>query len=247
MMPPVACAPPPLAQLRDIALFLDLDGTIAPFAASPAAVGPEAARNLLLHRLHERLEGRLAVVSGRTIADIDRILSGSVTAAAGVHGLERRAADGSRHSQPAHPGLGAAQMAFGALAETEPGLLLETKGHSVALHYRGAPRAQAAVRTLARRLAAQTGLVLQEGVLVAELRTPGPDKGDAIRAFMGEPPFRGARAVFIGDDLTDEHGFAAAAALGGNGILVGPPRPTGAAWRLDDVNAVLDWLKGVAS
>ena len=78
--------------------------------------------------------------------------------------------------------------------------------------------------------------------MVAELRTPGPDKGDALAAFMAEPPFAGARPIFVGDDLTDEHGFAAAAALGGFGVLVGPARPTQARARLDDVEAVHAWL-----
>jgi len=236
--------PPPLTQLVNAALFLDLDGTLAPFSPSPGAVGPDRARNTLLARLADRLQGRLAIVSGRAIADIDRILDRSVIAAAGVHGLERRLACGSLVMPPAHPKVGTAHAALVEFAATTPGLLLENKGYSVALHYRGAPAAEPAAREFMRRLAAETGLTLQEGVMVAELRTPGADKGEAIRAFMTEKPFLGGHPVFIGDDLTDEHGFAAVAEMGGTAILVGPPRATGAAWRLDDVPAVLNWLKG---
>ena len=82
--------------------------------------------------------------------------------------------------------------------------------------------------------------------MVLELKTPGADKGTAVTAFMQEPPFRDAVPVMLGDDLTDEHGFEAAAALGGYGVLVGPKRPTAARYRLDDVDAVLTWLEAVA-
>ena len=95
-------------------------------------------------------------------------------------------------------------------------------------------------------LAGRTGLVLQRGKMVAELRPPGTDKGAALRRLMAEPPFAGARPVFVGDDLTDEHAFEAAAALGGGGVLVGPPRPTAARWRLNGVGEVTCWLEAAA-
>jgi trehalose 6-phosphate phosphatase len=242
MMPTELLPPPPLSQIRDVALFLDLDGTVAPFAATPAAVGPDPDRNALLSRLGNRLRGRVAIVSGRSIADVDRILSRAVLAVAGVHGLERRLACGSRVVFPAHPKLGTAYVALSQFATANPGLLLENKGHSVALHYRTIPGLEQAVRGMARRLAIETGLSLQEGEMVAELRSPGPDKGDAICAFMSERPFAGAYPLFVGDDLTDEHGFAAVSQIGGAGVLVGPARGTQATWRLDGVPEVLDWL-----
>ncbi|HRJ63439.1 MAG TPA: trehalose-phosphatase, partial [Brevundimonas sp.] len=98
---------------------------------------------------------------------------------------------------------------------------------------------------LARSLAAETGLALQAGNLVVELKTPGTDKGTALKAFMLEPPFAGAVPVMLGDDLTDEDGFRAAADLGGFGVLVGPPRRTAATFGLPDVEAVLTWLDSV--
>jgi trehalose 6-phosphate phosphatase len=129
------------------------------------------------------------------------------------------------------------------MARAERGLLLEDKGTSVALHYRQRPDAGPAVVDCARRLARQTGLVLQEGHMVAELRTPGPDKGEALAAFMAEAPFAGARPIMIGDDLTDEDAFAVAVALGGEAILIGQPRRSRSRWRLEDPDALLAWLE----
>ncbi|WP_303703535.1 trehalose-phosphatase, partial [Brevundimonas naejangsanensis] len=105
---------------------------------------------------------------------------------------------------------------------------------------------EAATR-LATDLAASTGLILQPGSMVLELKTPGADKGTAVRAFMQEPPFLGATPVMVGDDLTDEAAFEAAQALGGFGVLVGAPRLTAARYGLPGVSAVLDWLEALAA
>lgn len=226
----------------EAALFLDLDGTLAAIEATPDAVGPDAQRTETLRRAVAMLGGRVAVVSGRSLQDVDRIVEAATPCAAGIHGLEWRGSDGDVRSPMRHPGLDEALHFLQALAGSTPGLLVEPKTLSVALHYRGAPDQEAAVSEIARRLAQSTGLVLQEGRQVVELRTPGPDKGDAVRAFMAEPPFSGARPIFVGDDLTDEHAFEAAQRLGGTGILVGPPRPTAAAGRLPDTRAVLAWI-----
>lgn len=233
-------APDPISP--DVALFLDLDGTLAPIAPVPTDVRPEPQRNALLARVREFLGGRLAVVSGRPISDVDRILGGSVMAVAGTHGLERRSARGELHRTPPHNGLADARAKFAALAQTRRGLLVEDKGMSVALHYRRVPQAEGEVHALGRELAGVTGLSLQEGKMVIELRTPGADKGDAIAAFMTEAPFEGARPIFAGDDLTDEHGFELVENAGGEGVLVGPPRQTHASRALPDVKAVLAWL-----
>ena len=92
-------------------------------------------------------------------------------------------------------------------------------------------------------IATLTGLTLQPGDMVVELRTPGASKGDSIRAFMTEQPFRGHQPIFLGDDLTDEHGFFAVRQLGGYGILVGPDRKTTATYRMEGVEAALTWLE----
>jgi trehalose 6-phosphate phosphatase len=235
-------APTPLVLDR-AALFLDLDGTLAPIAARPQDVRPERRRTELLERLSEALDGRLAVISGRTLADVDRILEGRVTAVAAVHGLVRREPDGAVHEASAHPALPLAADRFRAFAAQDSGLLVEEKGLSVALHYRLAKNLADEARQLAEQLARETGLALQHGDMVEELRTPGPTKGDSVRAFLRSPPFVGARPIFMGDDHTDEHGFQAAQALGGLGVLVGPPRETEARCRLLGVDEALGWLE----
>jgi trehalose 6-phosphate phosphatase len=238
--------PPPPALPPRAALFLDLDGTLTPIVSRPADVGPDPRRAALLTRLAQALDGRLAVVSGRALDDLDRILGGGVPAVAAVHGLVRRDAAGLIDRAAPHPGLDDARAVLGDLARSDPGLLFEDKGVSVALHYRNAPSAADAVVDAARRLAQTTDLVVQLGDMVAELRTPGADKGSSVAAFLREAPFNGSIPVFVGDDLTDEDGFAAAERLGGFGVLVGSERPTEARYRLADVDAVLDWLEAAA-
>ncbi len=240
-----ASLPPPPAVLSRPALFLDMDGVLAPLAATPDAVVPDARRTAVLLRLAERLDGRVAIISGRTLAEIDRIAESAAASASGVHGLERRRADGSLDHAEADPAVREAVVAFERFARDRPGTIVEDKAVSAGLHFRGAPAEAEAAEALAADLAADTGLALQPGHLVVELKTPGTDKGSALRAFMDEVPFAGAIPIMLGDDLTDEDGFLAATALGGFGVLIGPPRDTAAAYGLADVEAVLAWLDSV--
>lgn len=235
-------APKPL-RLGGVALFLDLDGTLAPIAARPQDVRPDPRRTSLLERLNAALEGRLAVVSGRTLSDVDRILEGRVRAVAAVHGLVRRTPDGEVRESAPHPALAAAAERLREFAARDSGLIVEDKGLSVALHYRLARAHAVEARTCAAELAAETGLVLQQGDMVEELRTPGPTKGDSVAGFLSTAPFAGARPVFVGDDATDEHGFATVQGLGGMGVLVGPPRATAARFRIPGVEEALAWLE----
>lgn len=238
--------PRPL-RLGDTALFLDLDGTLAPIAARPQDVRPDPRRTTLLERLVDKLDGRLAVVSGRTLADVDRILEGRVTAVAAVHGLVLRGSDGIVCETPPHPNLPKATDGFRAFATRDTGLLVEQKdGLSVALHFRLAGDQAEAARACARALADETGLILQEGDMVEELRAPGASKGDSVRTFMAGPPCAGAMPVFVGDDATDEDGFAAAQELGGAGVRVGAPRSTAARFGLVGVDAALAWLEAAS-
>jgi trehalose 6-phosphate phosphatase len=237
---------PPLSLLAGAALFLDFDGTLVELAEAPDAIVVPQRLPLLLASLSRRLEGRLAVVSGRAIADLGRFLPLEGIAVSGSHGLELRFADGRGQAAPAPAGFEHVRESIAAFAARASGLLLEEKPASLALHYRQAPEREEEVLAFVARLAAGTGFAVQRGKMVAELRPPGPDKGSALRSLLAEPPFAGARPVFVGDDLTDEDAFAAAAALGGDGILVGPARSTAAAWRLPDVPAVLDWLEEAA-
>jgi trehalose 6-phosphate phosphatase len=234
---------PPRLALSGAALFLDLDGTLAPIAERPQDVRPDPRRSNLLQRLSSLLQGRLAVVSGRSLDDIDRILENKVACVAAIHGLVRRDARGVIGEAPPHPGLSPARKTLKEFADGDPRLIVEDKALSLTIHYRMAPdRAQEAIG-LAERLATITGLTLQPGDMVMELRTPGASKGDSIRAFMAEAPFKGAKPVFLGDDLTDEHGFFAARQLDGFGILVGPQRRTAATYRMEDVEDALSWLE----
>ena len=236
--------PPKPLVLGQTALFLDLDGTLAPIAARPQDVRPDPRRTSLLEQLAQRLDGRLAVISGRTLADIDRILEGCVTSVAAVHGLVVRGPDGVLRETAAHPKLGLAIEGFRAFASRDSGLIVEEKQNlSVALHFRLAGRHAMAARACAEALAEATGLTLQEGDMVEELRTPGASKGDSVRQFMASAPFAGARPVFVGDDATDEDGFEAAQALGGLGVGVGAERPTLARCRLASVEQALRWLE----
>jgi len=239
-------APPDPLSDQGASLLLDLDGTIAPIMPRPHDVAPTPARTALMRRLAERFNGRLAMVSGRTIAEVDRVLQGAVTAVAGVHGLERRRADGRLERARPDPALDLVRAELPGLLARHPGLITEDKGLSVTIHFRSVPDAGPAVTALARALAARTDLVLQPGDTVAELRGPGAGKGEAIRAFMQEAPFAGTRPIFLGDDQTDEDGFAAVRALGGVGVLVGPARRTRATRRLASVDAVMDWLSAAA-
>lgn len=233
--------PPPPLDRRNAALFLDLDGTLAEIEARPEQVVPQPRRTHVLTTLVAAMDGRVAVLTGRTLAEADRILDGAVPAVGAVHGLVRRLPDGTIIEQPPAATLPDARRQLEALA-AERGLLIEDKGSSIALHYRRAPEAAEAARAAVRRVSDATGLLVQEGAMVSELRTPGPDKGDALKAFLAAPPFAGRIPVMVGDDLTDEHAFAAAEEAGGHGILVGPPRETRARFRLDGVADVLAWL-----
>jgi trehalose 6-phosphate phosphatase len=237
--------PAPPARLSRPALFLDLDGVLAELADTPDAVVPDARRTAVLTALAPRLGGRVAIISGRTIAEIDRISDSSMASASGVHGLERRRADGAVVRAEPSVAVRDAVEAFQAFARTRPGVVVEDKEVAAGLHYRGAPEAASEADVLTRRLAAETGLMLQPGNMVIELKTPGASKGTALKAFMEEAPFVGATPVMLGDDLTDEDGFRAAAELGGFGVLVGPPRETAARYGLTSVTAVLAWLESV--
>ncbi len=238
--------PPPLALIEGAALFLDFDGTLIELAEAPDAIDVPGELHPLLERLAKRLQGRLGIVSGRSIEDLDRHLTASGLTLSGSHGAELRRPDGSVRPVEAPSGLMAARAAIRRFTQGTPGLLVEEKPTGIALHYRQAPeRAESVVHFMAG-LAEEAGLSLLQGKMVAELRPQGADKGTAIRAMMTEPPFAGARPLVMGDDVTDEDGFRAAAEMGGAGILVGSPRPTAAVWRLEDVAAAGRWLQRAA-
>lgn len=238
--------PPPLSRFAPAALFLDFDGTLVELADAPGAISVPAELAPLLDRLSGRLGGRLAIVSGRAVDDLRSHLGGSAAVLSGSHGAELHYADGRSIPVLAPPGLAEARESIRRFASGSEGLLVEDKPAGVALHYRLAPERAEEADAFLETLAERSGLVLQRGKMVAELRPDGIDKGAALRRLMGEPPFAGARPVFVGDDLTDEDAFRAAAALGGEGVLVGPARPSAARWRLEGVAEVTRWLEAAA-
>ncbi|ESQ85107.1 hypothetical protein AEAC466_05195 [Asticcacaulis sp. AC466] len=230
-------------HLDQISLFIDLDGTLAPFQLTPDVVGPDVKRNALLREMGMRLNGRMAVVSGRSIADLDRILEGTIVAMAGSHGLQRRDARLDLVTASPHSGLADAIREIKNFALKFPDVVIEEKPLSVAFHYRQNPSVETVARVFCEDLAQRTGLKWQRGAMVEEFLTPGMDKGRAVRAFMVEPPFLGTTPIFVGDDLTDENGFQAVQALGGFGVCVGAVRDTHAQFQLESVSAVHAWLR----
>lgn len=230
----------PPAITAGMALLLDLDGTLIDFAATPDAVVVPAglADNLLV--LRERLGGALAIITGRPVGQIDALLPEVAFAVAGEHGGAIRHAPAAAIERGDHAAVPAdwLDMAEAVLAGL-PGTLLERKAHGVALHFRRAPGAGAALLGLAEGLVGRLpGHVLLAGNMVWEVRPRGVDKGGALRAIMGRAPFLGRVPVFVGDDVTDEDAIAAAGAMGGIGLRVadsfGAPQ------------GVRDWLAGQA-
>ena len=242
----VSLPPPPHDLLDNAALFLDFDGTLVELAETPDAIRVAPDLGTLLERLRRRLDGRIAIVSGRSLADLERHVPASGIAFSGSHGLELRLSDGTQLPLSVPIGLDDVRAQVEAFAAGAEGLLVEDKPAGIALHFRRAPDQEKRAGEFIERLASSRGWTVQHGNMVAELRPCGATKGDALRAFMTEPEFADTRPVFVGDDLTDEHGFAAAAGLGGAGILVGAPRDTAARYRLASVSAVRDWLRQIA-
>ena len=234
---------------REIALFLDVDGTLLHIADTPDAVTIDRATVDLLARAHRATGGATALITGRRIADVDRLFAPLALPVAGQHGFERRDAAGAlhRHAQPL-PQLSEVRARLEAFAAGHPGVLIEDKALTLAAHYRLAPAAGSTLGALVERLAADSGgaLAIQRGKMVFELRPAGKDKGTAIAEFLDEAPFRGRTPVFLGDDLTDEYGFSIVNGRGGVSVKVGD-EPTEATARLPDVDAVRAWLERLAA
>ncbi len=245
-IPPRLTLPPPLAR-RD-ALFLDIDGTLLDLAPTPAEVRVDPEVSGLLSALQIALKGACALVTGRSLSDLDGLFPGLALPAAGQHGCERRDAQGSLHLHaPDRRTLSRLRALFAAFANRHEGLMLEDKGATLALHYRLAPQLAAQVRqTVENALAEEAGaaLCLQPGKMLVEIRPEKRDKGTAIHDFMRELPFAGRRPVFIGDDHGDERGFVVVQRLHGYGVKVGSGR-TLAQHQLPDVAAVRHWLGAV--
>jgi trehalose 6-phosphate phosphatase len=241
--------PPPPAARSDWAYFIDFDGTLIEIAPTPGAVRVDDALPALLTAFHRACGGAVAVISGRALADLERRIGLPGIPKAGQHGLERGDAAGGLWMQPNLVPLKSKQAILDALVpilERHPGLLLEDKGMTLALHYRLAPELASFAQRLMRELVARlgVGLVVQDGKCIVEVKPANVDKGTAVAAYLAEPPFLGRRPVFIGDDSTDEYGFAAVNERDGISIGVGPDC-INARYTLPDVSAVRAWLAAV--
>ena len=237
-------APPSLESLLDqgpVSLFLDFDGTLVGLAPTPDSISPVPHLNAALTNLSDRLNGACAIVSGRALDDIASHIGQLALAGAGSHGADVRDADGNP--------LGPAPVSLPAQI-SEPlkeyaqanALGYEPKPHGAALHYRSEPSKGPEAHAFAEELANKNGWTTQSGKCVVEIVAGQSDKGTAVRAFLEVEPFASTRPFFLGDDLTDEKGFAVCNEFGGAGIIVGERLSSEAAYQLPDVDAVHRWL-----
>lgn len=230
------------------ALFLDVDGTLLEFSDAPDQVDvPQT----LIHRLltiEISFGGAVALVSGRSLADLDNLFRPLRLPGAGLHGFETRYADGQRRRHDADAAAIAREReGLHKMFEAVPGILIEDKGPCVAIHFRRVPELCDQVTDAVSAARARLGAAFEmlEGDMVRELRPAGINKGHGIRQLMERPPFAGRTPVFIGDDVTDEDGFAAVNDLSGISVIVGARRPTEAHACLGDIAAVHRWLDQV--
>ena len=229
-------------------LFLDVDGTLLELADSPGGVAVDPHLLPLLEQLRNAAGGALALVSGRTISNLDELLGSSGLPAAGLHGCERRDATGAMHVAPiALEQLADVRAGLQRLAARHSGLLLEDKGAGLALHFLKARELEHELRAEVALLAAPLvpKFALLDGHAVIEVKPAAHTKDSAVSAFMEEQPFRGRQPIFIGDDQTDYGGFAAVRRFGGMAIAVGPRVQS--EWWLPGPAAVRQWLGELAA
>ena len=227
-------------------LFLDIDGTLLDIAPTPDAVNVDPALLNLLRRLERACDGAIALITGRPIAAVDALFAPLQLPVAGVHGFERRNAQG-HYFRPGFVGAGLSflRSEVKALAQSLHGVLLEDKGCAFAVHYRQAPNLEETIRLRLARLvsAALPAFELLDGDHVVEIKPIEHDKSTAIEAFMQEEPFTGRTPVFIGDDTTDLDGFAAMKRFNGLAIAVGSRIP--GEKRLAGPRDVRAWLESL--
>ncbi|MES2415221.1 MAG: trehalose-phosphatase [Pseudomonadota bacterium] len=225
----------------DTALFLDFDGTLVDIAAQPDLVQVPDSLPALLLDLKNALGGALAIVTGRKLTDIDAFLAPLVLPAAAEHGAQLRL-EGGKPSSISTPNLSEVSRVAQALVAQHAGLKVEIKMAAVAVHYRQAPElATLCLEAMAEAVKRSPGLELLQGKCVIDIKAAGSSKGSAIISLMGKQPFVGRVPLFVGDDTTDEAGFAAVQDIGGEGLKVGAGQ-TLASHRCSDPEAVRQWL-----
>jgi trehalose 6-phosphate phosphatase len=232
-------------RLEECAILLDIDGTLLDLAPTPREVWVPPGLARTLNGLIEKTAGALALVSGRSLNDIDLIFAPEQFPAVGGHGAEMRISVDSEsvatHAPPMDKEL---KRRLAAIARLSPGILLEDKGYSLALHYRLAPHAEKAIYeaiALIRADLPDAPIELMPGKCVYEIKHSGFNKATGVLELMAHEPFRGRRPIFIGDDVTDESVFALMPDLGGLAFSVGR-RATGVADHFDEPRDVRQWL-----
>jgi trehalose 6-phosphate phosphatase len=226
--------PPPITPHH--AVFLDIDGTLIDLAPTPDAVIIPRGLHQTLHALHQKLGGALAILSGRKLADIDR-LAGPNLACAAEHGAIIRTPDGAITANTQRPAAYESWLkTLNQYANAMPGILIEEKDFSLVIHYRRAPEHEAELGQLAERLVGGSpDAILLLAHCAFELKPAGGNKGDALALLMTKPPFAGRTPIFVGDDVTDEPAIRQAAQMGGTGLHVARDFANSTA-------AVRDWL-----
>ena len=238
---------------NDWALFLDIDGTLLELAPTPTDVVVPPDLPGLLENLQRSLGGAVALISGRSLADIDALFPSLALIAAGQHGAEIRLPNGATERLGPADGVLAGLMAnVATFAAARPGILVEDKGMTIAVHCRKVPRYQAELGLFLTDLAAEHADRLEtiQGHRVFEIKPRNLSKRTAVERLMRIAPFAGRLPLFIGDDRTDEDGFAAVRALGGHAIRVGPVDPgwaTVATWRIADPACARAFLSHVVT
>jgi trehalose 6-phosphate phosphatase len=231
-----------LAPLSAFAFFFDVDGTLLEIKPRPEDVVADEDLRALLTELAAAAGGALGLVSGRKIDDLDRIFAPLIFPAVGLHGAGIRFQDGSR-SRSLETAMDPVRQKVADFVAAHPGLRLEDKGAALAVHFRQRPELAEDVLAFLGAIAKRTGLALQPGKMVAELKEANHDKGRGIATLLATPPFSGRQPVFIGDDLTDESGFLFVNAQQGISVRVGPAEvPTHARYLLYDPSDVREEL-----
>ena len=212
-------------HLSETAILLDIDGTLLDLMPTPREVWVPPGLSETLKQLVERTSGALALVSGRSLNDIDLIFAPDVYRAVAGHGAEMRlSADNEADDVHAPPLDKELKRRLAAIAKLSPGILLEDKGYSLALHYRLAPHAEKAIFeavSLIRADLPNAPIEVLPGKFVCEIKHSGFTKATGVRELMQHEPFRGRRPLFIGDDVTDETVFAIMPDMNGLAFSVG--------------------------
>jgi trehalose 6-phosphate phosphatase len=234
--------------LGNCAFLLDVDGTILDIASSPRQVWVPADLRRTLSRLAEATGGAVALVSGRSINDIDLIFSPLQFAAIGVHGAEMRLSGEGEVRPRIAPLKTALKRKLATVGELGPGILVEDKGYSLALHYRLAPRAEKVIHeaiSLIRGDLPDAAIEVLPGKCVFEIKRSGFTKATGVRELMRHPPFNGRKPLFMGDDVTDESVFAIMPDMDGLAFSVGR-RVKGVAGHFDAPSDVREFLAHLA-